>query len=70
MEYPEALRDAIDQGEESMHRVLNASVLRVLEELGTYTRLTPVSSESFEGLDDVYTFVQSAFAGAEDLATR
>ena len=70
MEAPDTLHDALDQGEPSMHRVLNASVLRVLEDLGTYTKLTPISSETFDGLDDIVAFLEQAFAASEDLTTR
>jgi GTPase SAR1 family protein len=70
MEDTDLLREALDAGEKGMFASLNAALLRVLEELGSYTRLTPVSSETFDGLDDLYAFVDSAFAGAEDLATR
>lgn len=70
MEEPEALRDALEAGPQTVYQQLNHSVFRVLEDLGTYTRLTPVSSETLDGLDDVYAFVQNAFAGAEDLTPR
>lgn len=70
MEQPDLLREAMDRTPGSAHKVLNESLLRVLEDLGSYTRLTPASSETFAGIDDLYTFLQNAFAGAEDLATR
>ncbi|MCA1813838.1 MAG: ATP/GTP-binding protein [Halobacteriales archaeon] len=70
MQEPDLLHDALDQGERTMHRVLSASVLRVLEDLGTYTTLTPVSSETLDGLDDVVEFLNQAFGASEDLTTR
>ncbi|HEV8361667.1 MAG TPA: ATP/GTP-binding protein [Candidatus Thermoplasmatota archaeon] len=70
MEEPDELHDAIAADEPTMYHHLNTSIFRVLEELGTYTRLTPASAETLEGLDDVYAFLQNAFAGAEDLAPR
>ncbi|HVL86674.1 MAG TPA: ATP/GTP-binding protein [Candidatus Thermoplasmatota archaeon] len=50
-----------------MYHELNLSMLRVLRELGTYTRLTPVSGQTMEGLEDVYSFLQNSFAGGEDI---
>jgi hypothetical protein len=70
MEEPDELYDAILADEPTMYHHLSTSVFRVLEELGTYAKLTPVSSETLEGLDDVYAFLENAFAGAEDLTTR
>lgn len=71
MENTELLEEALDAVEEKdMFANLNRSVLHLLADLGTYTRLTPVSSESFDGMDDVYQFLSTAFAGAEDLTTR
>jgi hypothetical protein len=66
----DVLQDALSAHEGGMQKVLNASVLRVLEDLGTSTQLTPVSSETFDGLDDLYAFLQAAFAGGEDVEAR
>lgn len=50
-----------------MYHELNLSMLRVLKDLGTYTRLTPASGETLEGMEDVYAFVQNVYMGSEDL---
>jgi GTPase SAR1 family protein len=70
MEDPGLLHEALDLGQEGMHGVLNAGVLRVLEELGATTQLVPASAETLDGLDDLYGFLQNAFAAAEDATTR
>jgi GPN-loop GTPase len=70
VENPDLLYEALTEGEQTMHTTLTTSIFRVLEELGATTRLTPVSSETLDGLDDLYQFLQSAYAGAEDLTTR
>lgn len=71
MQDAELLEEALDQAtDKDMFTSLNRSVLHLLDDLGTYTTLTPVSSETFDGIDDVYNFLAHAFAGAEDLTTR
>jgi GPN-loop GTPase len=70
LETPDELREALDATEKGMFTQLNRSLLQLLEEMGTYTTLTPVSSETFAGLDDVYSFLQGAFASSEDATTR
>lgn len=67
---PGELRQALDDHEKGMATNLSRRILDLLEELGSATPLTPVSSESLEGMDDLYAFLSTAFAGAEDLATR
>lgn len=70
MENPQLLYDALTAGEQTMHHTLTTSLFHVLEDLGTYTRLTPMSGETLEGVDDLYTWMQNAYAGAEDVAKR
>jgi hypothetical protein len=59
-----------DERGSGMYSVLNTDVLRVLQTHGTYAKLTPVSSETFDGLDDLYSQVQSAFDASDDLVPR
>ena len=70
METPDLLREALDADQKGMATQLGRGLLGLLEDFGTYTRLTPVSSESFAGIDDVYAFAQQAFAAGEDPETR
>ncbi len=66
---PYALNDALAEEGVSPKSVLDVEFLKALEGIGVYRRLTPVSSELLFGLEDVYTVVQEAFAGGEDLET-
>lgn len=50
----------------SMSRELAAQVTRMLDTMSVESTLLPVSAESTEGLDDLYTLVQGAVGGAED----
>lgn len=65
-EEPDSLEDALIQEKTDLYNQLSTDVFKVLEGLGSFTRLTPVSSESLEGMEDVYTAVQDVFAGSED----
>lgn len=48
---------------------LNTDVLRALDAMGTYLRLTPVSSDTLEGMEDVYARAQELFDAGEDLSS-
>ncbi|MBU2564665.1 MAG: ATP/GTP-binding protein [Candidatus Thermoplasmatota archaeon] len=60
------LNDAINE-EASMEKQLSIELFRVLEQLGVYKMLTPVSSETMTGMEDIYSIVQQVFMGGEDL---
>lgn len=53
-----------------LYSVLNTDLLHVLQTHGSYSKLIPVSSETFDGLDDLYSNVQSALGASEDLVPR
>jgi len=63
----DALADALYSDPADMVTQMNTDVFKVLEGLGAGTGLVPVSSETLEGMEDVYTFAQSAFEGGEDI---
>ncbi|MHB8605111.1 MAG: ATP/GTP-binding protein [Thermoplasmatota archaeon] len=45
---------------------LSTEITRILGAIGTYTKLTPASAVTLEGLEDVYNFAQNVFAGGDD----
>jgi GTPase SAR1 family protein len=63
----DALADALASEQADLLNTLNTDVFKILDGMGAYAQLTPVSSETLEGLDDVYALVQATFAGGEDL---
>jgi GTPase SAR1 family protein len=63
--YDELTRDAA-----TMDRQLGTGVFRTLEDMGAYRALVPVSSETGQGLEDVYTQMQNIFFAGDDLETR
>lgn len=64
---PEMLIDALLSADPSMHRELNVEFFKALENLGSYRGITPVSSETNSGLEDLYNIIQQTFMGGEDL---
>jgi GPN-loop GTPase len=63
---PDALEADILAEAPSMGRELAANVSRLLESLGLENNLVPISSESGEGMDELYALVQGAVGGSED----
>lgn len=62
-----ALERAFDEEEAGLHREMNLNVARVIDGLGALPSLLPTSATNFEGLEDLYTHVQQALAGGDDL---
>ena len=52
---------------EGMSGVLSSELLRVLQILALESNLLAVSSKEGEGMDDLYSLIQSTFAGGDDL---
>ena len=52
---------------EGMSGVLSSELLRVLQVLALESNLLAVSSKEGEGMDDLYSIVQSTFSGGDDL---
>ena len=52
---------------EGMSGVLSSELLRVLQVLALESNLIAVSSKEGEGMDDLYSIIQSTFAGGDDL---
>jgi translation initiation factor IF-2 len=50
-----------------MSAVLSGELLRVLQTLALESQLVAVSAKEGEGMDELYSLVQSAFAGGDDL---
>jgi GTPase SAR1 family protein len=64
----DTLYEALVEDQADMVGQLNVDVFKVLEGMGAgSTDVAPVSSETLEGMDDVYTFLQGVFLGGEDL---
>jgi hypothetical protein len=64
---PEALYADVIREMPSLHRQLSEGILTLLQDIGGYTALTPLSSETLDGMEDLYTIIQNVFMGGEDL---
>jgi GTPase SAR1 family protein len=64
---PDALEDALMGEKADLYTQMTTDAFRILDAMGSFTRAVTVSSETLEGVDDVYAYVQEVFAGGEDL---
>lgn len=61
------LYDDLIEEEATLHNQLNTDIFRVIEDMGTYTDLTPVSGETLDGIEDLYAHAVKNFRGGEDI---
>lgn len=66
-EHPGKLYEAVMVDSPSLYYQLSEGMMAVIREMETHTDLIPVSNETLEGMEDVYTAVQKVFMGGEDL---
>ena len=66
-ENPPVLYEDVIRETPSLHRQISEGILTLLQDMGGYIPVTPVSSETLEGLDDLYAVIQNVFMGGEDL---
>ena len=64
---PFTLYDALMEEGVTPKTVLDIEFLKMMESIGLYKRLFPVSSETNLGFEDVYNVIQQTFEGGEDL---
>jgi len=64
---PDEIVEALCNEEPTMHRELSEQILRLIKDIGGYTRLIPISKRNFFGIEDIYTDIQQQFEGGEDL---
>ncbi|RLF48645.1 MAG: GTPase [Thermoplasmata archaeon] len=64
----DSLYSAVEEKRGDMYGHMSASLFKVLEDLGTYRRLIPVSAEELYGFEDVYNAVQQITTGGEDMS--
>ncbi|MEE8167591.1 MAG: ATP/GTP-binding protein [Candidatus Hydrothermarchaeales archaeon] len=61
------LEEALLKEKSGLEREVNFESLRILENLGAYKTLIPISSNSNWGMEDLYNSAQQVFMGGEDL---
>ncbi len=65
---PYGLQESLTGGQMPPQAMLNVEFFKAMENLGMFTDIAPVSSESFEGMEDIYNTIQQAYMGGEDLS--
>lgn len=66
---PERLHDALVEEMGDPADIPSLGFLGALEEVEAYRGLTPISSDSLTGFEDLYSLIQLCFEGGEDLYT-
>ncbi|MEA3199279.1 MAG: GPN-loop GTPase [Thermoplasmata archaeon] len=61
------LEDDLANEKADMVNQMSSDAFRVLDGMGGLSAGVPVSSETLEGMEDVYAWIQEVFAGGEDL---
>lgn len=67
---PGKLYDEMMGASSSMQHQFSEGILAILKEMETHTTLIPISSETLEGMEDLYTAIQNIFMGGEDLERK
>jgi len=64
---PARLEDDLASEKADMVNQMSVDAFRILDAMGSMTPAVAVSSETLEGLEDVYAWIQEVFSGGEDL---
>lgn len=67
---PDKLHNDLLVKNPSLYYQLSEGMINVIKELQAHTSLIATSSETFEGMDDLYTTIQQIFYGGEDLEKK
>lgn len=63
----ESLEDALVNEQPDLYTQMSTDVFRVLDAMQGTTKAYAASSETLEGLEDVYTYIQTVYDAGEDL---
>ncbi|MDD5778364.1 MAG: ATP/GTP-binding protein [Candidatus Thermoplasmatota archaeon] len=64
---PERLYQDVMVKSPTLHYQLSQGLLTIIKEMEAHTSLLPVSNQTLEGMEDLYTSIQHIFMGGEDL---
>ncbi len=51
----------------TLYAQMNEELMRVVKYMQSHTSVIPISSETYEGMEDLYAAIQNMFYGGEDL---
>jgi len=66
---PEKLQEDLMKGS-SLYSQMSEGIMEVIREMEAHTSLIPISSETWEGMEDLYAEIQNIFYGGEDLERK
>lgn len=66
---PEALETALLDEKPDLYNQMNTDAFRVLSQVAGIQKAWPVSGDTLEGMEDVYTFIQGVFGAGDDLSS-
>jgi len=69
-ENPEILQNDLLVKNPSLYYQLSEGMINVIKELQAHTKTIPLSSETWEGMEDLYSTIQQIFYGGEDLERK
>lgn len=64
---PEQLYQDLMVQSPTLYYQLSEGIMSIIKEMEAHTSLVPVSNETLEGMEDLYTSIQHVFMGGEDL---
>ena len=64
---PEQLYQEVIVTSPNLYHQLSEGIMAVINEMEALTALLPISNETLEGMEDLYTTIQHIFMGGEDL---
>ncbi len=67
---PERLENDLMFYSPSLYNKMSEGIMKVIREMEAHTALIPISSETWEGMEDLYASIQDIFFGGEDLERK
>ncbi|MEM1513955.1 MAG: ATP/GTP-binding protein [Candidatus Thermoplasmatota archaeon] len=67
---PERLENDLMFYSPSLYAQMSEGIMKVIRDMEAHTSLIPISSETWEGMEDLYASIQDIFAGGEDLERK
>ena len=69
-ESPERLENDLMFYSPSLYTQMSEGIMKVIRDMRAHTSLIPISSETWEGMEDLYAVIQNIFSGGEDLERK
>jgi len=67
---PDKLHNDLIVKNPSLYYQLSEGIMNVIKEMHTHTKMLAISSQTWEGMEDLYSAIQQIFYGGEDLERK